>query len=191
MEEITALTQTGMVTDSDQTKLEALHLLVSPLEVLANWFMAYFDKYEPILVQVDPLEGFFGLLFMKHVPTSDALREIVFLLYKRQWGHKPDELDVVYKAARANTGACMPPVILNVTVKPENLQHLLRTAKGWQLEEWINNLPPTYWSPSRPHPKHLVVLKENKQKRTQSITVFENGLSGEEAPVVRCGLFRL
>jgi hypothetical protein len=70
---------------------------------------------------------------------------------------------------------------------------LLHDSGAWRVldfkefQEFTNNLPPKHWPGTKSKDKVLVKDKGKKH----SVTVFENGLSGEPIPTVRHALFKV
>lgn len=186
---------TPLDTAEDLFKADAMRLLVEPLDALSGLFMTAFREHDPILSQVNVFEGIVLITFITRRPESDTIRRIVFSLYHRHWGGKPDEIECVYKDAIGFSGlvTSRSPTMLCITVKPEAVTKLLRTSKDWRVldfkdfDDWIKDLPPKHWPGSKS--KDKVLIKD--KGKTQCVTVFENGLSGEPIPEVHFGLFRV
>lgn len=184
---------TPFVTAEDRSKANVLRLLVTPLDEIAGLFMAAFKSYKPILSKVSVLEGTVLITIFATRPMSDIIRETVFNIYNRHWGGKPDDIECVYKDAIGFVGCENKPVALYVTVRPESVTKLIRDSKAWRVldfsafDEWANDLPPKHWPGAKS--KDKVLVKDEGKRHT--VTVYENGLSGEPIPTVRHALFKV
>jgi hypothetical protein len=183
---------TPFVTVEDRAKADVIRMLVRPVDELAAIFMNAFKDHEPILSKVDVTEGVILITFMLRRPMSDSIRETVFRLYNTQWGGKPEDLECVYKeaAGMAGYGYATPPTILYITVRPHAVMELVKESKAWHVldfDAWVRDLPPKHWPGTKS--KHKVLVKDRVKKH--SVTVFENGLSGEPIPTVRHALFKV
>lgn len=117
----------------DEAKEYVLTTLLRPLEELAHLFQGEFCNfgYYNDLVLFDWSRSTIGIDFRKN-PTSDMIREIVFNLYKRQWGGKPDGLEIAYKASVPTNHSWhdisppdVNPIRLLITMK-DNLKDVFR-----------------------------------------------------------------
>jgi hypothetical protein len=191
-------------------------MLTAPLDALALLFREAFMArgFRTDLVNADWAKGTLTIEFPLKSPTSDEIRDSIFKLYQKQWGGKPEGMEVVYKRAiepnprrgDANCGIGLysdAPIRLFVTSNMKFLSALARCeAQFWSALARYNEFVVLDskefkdWQASQVHNLHkrarpVSTAEGYVNKGYGPMLGRENVDPGEQVPVVRIGLFKL
>jgi hypothetical protein len=183
--------------EADYLKEEVLRMLTEPMDKVSCLFQAAFDRtgHPTHQTSSDWAEGTIVIEFIGNNPTSDLIRHTIFSIYEKEWGGKPDGLEVAYNRAIRyeggkswiySTQSQYTPIRLFITSSPRVLEDLVNgQAKVFVLDhkEYAD------WKSSKMHQAHKRV-----QHQPEFVTPPLVGTDvdpGAAIPVVKFGLFKL